>query len=250
MKLRLLGVALVAALPFSALPALASGLFPQLPASTSPGTAPANAIDQATSPGADITGQECIPADTGLTNGQNPATECISPSQLMNWATPHNIYSTIPIGSVAYGSLGTNTTPVAGTVYFMQLWIPTATTIGHIACMNGGTASTDKLLYSLYNSAGTLVANTSTSGTTATGTDSFQSLALTNPTATTYDAVAGKYWVGWQTNGTTTRFRTVAASTYIDAYTGSATGTFGTLPAITPTTSITADKGPICYVTS
>ena len=116
MKLRLLGVALVAALSFSALPALASGLFPQLPASTSPGTAPANAISQDTSPGAAITGQECIPADTGLTNGQNPATECISPSQLTNWQLGHNLYSTIPIGSVAYGSLGTNTTPVAGTV--------------------------------------------------------------------------------------------------------------------------------------
>lgn len=244
MKLRLLGVALVAALSFSALPALASGLFPNLPASTSPGTAPANAISQSTSPGAAITGAECIPADTGLLNGQNPATECISPSQLSNWANPRVLYSNIPIGSVAYGSLGTNTTPVSGTVYVSQIFIPGAVSVAHIACMNGGTASTDKLLYSIYNASGTLVAQTAAAGTTATGTDAFQSLATT----ATYAMVPGVYYVGWQTNGTTTRFRTIAASTFIGLNTGSATGTFGTLPAITVPSSFTADKGPICWV--
>jgi len=173
---------------------------------------------------------------------------CVSPSQLLgyqNILAPRLKITTIPIGSVAYGSLGTNTTPVAGTIYYSQVNLP-AMTVTNIGCMNGGTAATDKLIYGLYNASGTLVANTALTGVVASGTDAFQEIALT----ATYAAVPGEYFIAWQTNGTTTRFRTVATLTYIEGIAGSQTGgTFGTLGAITSVaTGITADKGPICYV--
>lgn len=47
----------------------AAGLFPGLPAATSP-----------------LTGTECIPADTNLSGGRTPQTECITPLQLYSFA--------------------------------------------------------------------------------------------------------------------------------------------------------------------
>jgi len=248
-KLRHLAAALVAALAFSALPAMAAGLWPDLPASSSPGT-PFDSTAPSTAATQDIPAAGCIPVDTGNSQGIAPATMCVSPNQLVGYvgstALSQLKYTTFPIGSVAYGSLGTNTTPVSGTIYYAQLNLPVGLTITKIGCMNGGTASTNNLVYGLYDSSGTLVANTALAGVTATGTDAFQEIATT----ASYVAVPGVYYVAWQTNGTTTRFRTAAASTYITMATGSVTGTFGTLASITPPTSFTADKGPFCYVSS
>lgn len=228
----LMAVAVVAGITYG--PALASGLF-QFPAAEQD----------------NITSDNCIPVDVygpSVTDSQGlqPQTVCSTPGQLNHLSADNGMHrwSNIPIGSVAYGSLGTNTTPVSGTVYVTSFQMPMDATIDTIACMNGGTAATDKLLYSIYDADGALVAQTATAGTVATGTDAFQALATT----ANYDMKAGSYFIGWQTNGTTTRFRTIAASTYIGVASGSATGTFGTLPAITPPTTFTADKAPICYV--
>lgn len=245
---RLSYLAVLAALLFP-LPALASGLWPDLPVSTSPGTPPVSTAPS-TATGQVIGADDCIPSDTGNTQGINPSTQCISPSQLVGYVGTTGqsqlLYSTIPIGSVAYGSLGISTTPVAGTIYLSQLDLPVGLTITNIACLNGSTAATDKLIYGLYNSSGTLLANTALAGVLAATTDSFQSIPLT----ATYAAVPGTYFVAWQTNGTTTRMRTVATATYIAWAEGSQTGgTFGTLGAITAVpTTVTADKGVICYV--
>lgn len=230
----LLAAGLIAAAAF-ATPAMAAGIF-QYPASVA----------------GNVNNTNCIPVDVygpAVTNSQgvNPATVCATPGQLNSVVASSILtdYPNIPIGSVAYGSLGTNTTPVAGTVYVSTITVPLDITLSAIGCMNGGTAATDKLLYSLYDAtSGVLLANTALAGTTATGTDAFQELAL----VTNYTMRAGRYYVGWQTNGTTTRFRTVAAATYINIASGSATGTFGTLPTIVPPTTFTADKAPICYV--
>lgn len=228
------GVFTAIAVAFIAPFAVAAGIFPGYPAATT------------------VPQYGCVPSDvygpgyTANNQGLIPQTVCLTPGQITGDAlqSPLNDYPNIPIGSVAYGSLGTNTTPVSGTVYVSSFRLPVDITATAIACMNGGTAGTDKLLYSIYSSTGTLLANTATAGTTASGTDAFQELALT----ANLTMPAGLYYLGWQTNGTTTRFRTVAASTYINVASGSATGTFGTLPAITPPTTFTADKAPICYV--
>lgn len=153
-------------------------------------------------------------------------------------------YSTVPIGQVAYGSVGTNTTPVAGTIYWAELNIPREITLTGAAILNGDTVGTDKALLALYDTNGALVANTATAGTTTSGTDAFQPLAFT----ATVKVQPGRYFLACQFNGTTTRFRTIATLTNIDSLTASATGTFGTLTALTVPTTITADKGPVGYV--
>jgi len=152
-------------------------------------------------------------------------------------------YSNIPIGSVAYGSLGTDGVHVAGTIYVSELMLDYSKSVTGIAVLNGTTAGTDELILGLYNSSGVLVANTALAGVTASGTDAFQEIDLTS----VYAAPAGKYFVLLQCNGTTTKTRKIAASTYLNLA-ASATGTFGTLPALTVPTSFTADKGPIVYL--
>ncbi len=207
--------------------------------------------------------QGCVPADvygpdyTGNSQGAGYQTGCLTPGQVAGQAAANalNIYTTIPIGSVAYGSLGTDAVAVAGTIYWTSFQLPVDLTVGHIACLNGSTAATDKLLYGIYDSSGALLAATATAGTTATGTDAFQSLAIATTgtdqgtTATSVALKAGEYFIAWQTNGTTTKHRTVAASTYLGMVTDTDTGTFGTLTALTVPTTFTANQAPICYVT-
>lgn len=153
-------------------------------------------------------------------------------------------HSTIPIGAVAYGSLGTNTTPTAGTIYYAEVFLPANKTLTGIGILNGGTVGTDNGLVALANSAGTIVANSDLAGAVTAGANAFQQFAFT----ATYAAVGpARYWILYQVNGNTTRFRSVAVSTYLP-FTGSVAGVFGTLAAITPPTSTTADVGPIAYV--
>lgn len=152
--------------------------------------------------------------------------------------------STIPIGSVAYGSLGTSAVHVAGTLYYTEIWLPANKTITGISVLNGATVGTDNLIVALYSNAGALLASSALAGTLSAGANAFQDIAFTAP----YAAVGpGRYWVVVQCNGTTATTRRIAASTFLNR-TGSAVGVFGTLAAITPPTTFTADVGPIAAV--
>lgn len=153
-------------------------------------------------------------------------------------------YATVPIGSVAYSSMGTNTTPVAGTIYWAELNIPRVITLTGASILNGGTVGTDKGIAALYDTNGALVANSATAGATTSGANAFQNFAFTS----TVEVQPGRYFLAYQMNGTTDRFRSIAVSTFIDSLTASATGTFGTLTALTVPTTITADVGPIGFV--
>jgi len=155
-------------------------------------------------------------------------------------------YSTVPVGSVAYGSFGTNKSLVAGTAYIAEVFIPRNVTLTGVAILNGATVGTDKWIVGLYGSAGgSAVANSALAGTTSSGADAFQAIAFTG----TYAAVGpARYWIVLQSNGTTDTIRTIAASTFIDVFTTSVAGTFGTLPSLTPPTTFTADWGPVAYV--
>lgn len=160
--------------------------------------------------------------------------------------TGRSAYSNIPIGSVAYGSLGTSGTHTAGTFYISELVIERNFTVTNINILNGATVGTDKALAALYDASGNLVGNTSTSGVTTSGANGFQTIALTAPVKVQGPA---RYWVAVQVNGTTTTTRKVAASTYIDVLCNTLAGTFGTVPAtITPPTSFNATTAVIAYV--
>lgn len=155
-----------------------------------------------------------------------------------------NRLSTIPIGSVAYASLGSSAVHTAGMIYAAELWLPANKTITGVGVLNGATVGTDDLIFGLANSAGTVVATTALAGTLSSGANAFQEIALTAP----YAAVGpARYWVIVQCEGTTATTRRIAASTYL-AFTGSDAGVFGTLSSITVPTSTVADVGPIAYV--
>jgi hypothetical protein len=158
--------------------------------------------------------------------------------------TPTRI-SNILIGGVARASIGTDGAHVAGKVYFSELWLPTNKTLTGIGFLNGTTVGTDKMIVGLYSSAGVLLANSALAGALGAGQDDFQQIAFT----AAYAAVGpARYWIAIQCEGTTHQTQKIAAATYLNS-TGSVAGSFGTMPAtITPTTTTTADVGPIGYV--
>jgi hypothetical protein len=166
-----------------------------------------------------------------------------SVAQKTRLKTGRSKFSTVPIGSVAYGSMGTNTTMVAGTHYRAEIFINRRVTLSGISVLNGATVGTNKGIAYLYDSNGALVANSALAGATTAGANAFQTYAFT----ANVTVEPGQYFIVYQTDGTTDTIRTIAASTFIDAMTGSAVGTFATALNFTPPTTITADKGPIAY---
>lgn len=151
----------------------------------------------------------------------------------------------VPIGPVARASMGTDGVSVAGTVYFADMHLPEAMTVKGIAVLNGTTSvGTDKVIVALFDEAGNRLATSALAGTLAAGADAFQEVPLT----AAISIPKGRYWIGLQVEGTTTPHQRIAADTYLNS-TGSVVGVFGTIPAtITPTTTTTADKGPIAYL--
>lgn len=147
-------------------------------------------------------------------------------------------------------SLGTSAVATANATYVSPVLIRHPMLITGIGMLNGATAATDKLIYSLWSAAGLPLANTTlaSSGTLAASANVFQEIAFT----ATYQVLQpGLFWIGWQANGTTTTRRSIAAATWIDVWTLAAgtAGSAGVLPAtITPPLTFTADTGPIGYV--
>lgn len=174
-----------------------------------------------------LIGGEQLPLDTELASGTPPQSAAINVVQLaayMNlFATPSSI------------------TTVSGTLYYGTINLGILQTLTGIQALVGSTGGTDSWIFALYNSAGVLLANTATAGTTAGTANTWQRVAFTAAFTTTY---AGTYFLAAQSNGTTAKFATYNAPS-LPLLTGSATGTFGTLPAITPPTTYTAAKAPI-----
>lgn len=236
----LLGLGVAAVLALSSLGVQAAGLFSGLPSAVPP-----------------LTDNECIPADTNLTAGLTPATECVTAGNIAGIASANAlaVHSNIPIGAVAYGSLGTNTTDVNGQLWVSSFQMPLdRASLTGIACLQGATATTDLIIGALYKvnltgdaTMATLVANSALAGIALATGDTFKLLPFT---AVTGAVKAGKYMMVVQGNGTAAgAIRTIAASTYIGVAGGSIAGTFGTLTTqITFPTTFTANKAPICYV--
>lgn len=164
----------------------------------------------------------------------------------LNGASGRFRYPTVTVGSVAFGSLGTSKTTVAGTLFCADVFVERTFTATGIGVLNAGTVGTDNGLVALYDTGGALVANSATAGAVTASANAFQQR---NFTATVLLIGPAQYFACYQSNGTTDNIRTVAASTFIDVLTTSFTGVFGTVPAtMTVPTTFTADVGPIAYV--
>ena len=149
-------------------------------------------------------------------------------------------------GAVLYTGVGTGsagTAPGSTTLYCTEINLENSKLLTGMAVLNGGTAATDKWIYALYDSAGTLLANTATAGTTASGTNVYQKIAFTSK----YYAVGPAQYFGClEGNGggssTVTMIKTGMQDTYLTK--GQTGTTFGTLPALTVPTTFTSAVGP------
>jgi hypothetical protein len=137
-------------------------------------------------------------------------------------------------------SSGGSVAMVAGTVYWAAvpvLWNVTLT--GVIFC-TGSAGGTDNWIGALYNSAGTLLANSALAGIAAPAPATKKAFPFTAPLPVTGPAV---YYIALQSSGTTAKF--LGFNNAIEGFvTGNVTGAFGTLPSITPGTTYGVNLGP------
>lgn len=161
-------------------------------------------------------------------------------------ATPFRLQ--IPdTGGTAYTSLNsTGTTLSATTMYCTELNLPFNKLITGLGVLNGTTVGTDKHLVALYDSAGTLLANSATAGLTSASASTYQNISFTTP----FYAVGPQQYFGCvQTNGTTDTIRMIVTGTQDIYLTKGQTGvTFGTIPALTVPTTFTTAVGPYLSV--
>lgn len=155
--------------------------------------------------------------------------------------------SNIPIGSVAYASVGTNTTDVAGQLWITDIIIPSSMVVSTIGFLQGGTATTDNTTVAIFDGAGNRLGNSSLSGATLSGASTFQEQALLTPVQVFGPA---RYFIAVQGNGTAAgAIQTIPTATFVGVLAGTLAGAFGTVPAkINPPTTFTAGNGPIVYV--
>lgn len=145
---------------------------------------------------------------------------------------------------------GTDATRVSGTIYVASFSVAKTKLVTGLSSLTGTTApTTDKQIFAIYDSGGTLIANTAIAGVAAATADIFfdQVIAQVNgATATSLLLLPGRYFFALQLNGTTTTIQMIpGAGGFTDGVANSRTGTFGTLPAITVPTTFTTSTGPI-----
>lgn len=131
---------------------------------------------------------------------------------------------------------GTNTTPVAGTEYIAEAFVPANMTVTGVAVFNGTVASGNTRV-ALLSSTGAVLAQSAS--TASAGTAGFQLIPFT----ATYAAVGpASYFIGEMVDGTTVRPVTVTVGT---CATGSQTGSYGAWATFaTPPTTFTTAVGP------
>jgi hypothetical protein len=144
-----------------------------------------------------------------------------------------------PISSTS----GTNTAGVTNQQWIGSVWVPVTMTVTGVAYLIGTTGGTDKAIVALYDAAGTLLANSlTTGGGTTVGTGStIQSLDFT----ATYTAKGpARYFVSVQYTGATAKIQTIPLGVGLTAV--NARGTLTTPGAtITVPTTFTADYAPV-----
>jgi hypothetical protein len=151
---------------------------------------------------------------------------------------PWNVYT----WEAPTATSGTDTACTNGTAYVGSVFVPMNATVTGIQYLVGSIGGTDKVVASLHDSAGALLANSALAGATVGTAAQVQQVALT----ATYAAVGPAfYFVGVTFNGATAKFRSVPAHTQTGVVGNGVTQTFGTAASFTAPTTFSADKVPV-----
>jgi hypothetical protein len=156
-----------------------------------------------------------------------------SPFMVGSWANPT-------------ATSGTDSAVTNGTGYYVGMWLPGDAYVNGVKYLIGSVGGTDKVIASIHDSGGTVIANSAVAGATVGTAAQTQDVILTAPILI---PGPGLILVMLTFNGTTAKFRSILAygNAGSGVIAGSATQTFGTVAAFTPSTTLfTADKGPIC----
>lgn len=155
------------------------------------------------------------------------------------------ICSNVTIGPIALASMGTNTTGVLNQWWITEIMVPYNRVVTNVNVLQGGTATTDKIMAAIYTAQGVLVGNTATAGVTLSGANTFLALPMT---AATQLYGPQQYFVYVCTNGATAGDIQTLAAPYL-VCSGILAGTFGTVPAtVTTPTTFTTGNAPIVYL--
>lgn len=151
---------------------------------------------------------------------------------------PYNIFT----WQAPTATSGTDTACTNGTAYVGSVYVPETCTVTGIQYLVGSVGGTTKVVASLHDSAGNVLANSATAGTTVGTLAQVQQVALT----ATYNLQGGQYvFIGLTFDGTTAKFRSIPAHCQHGIVGNGVTQTFGTVAAFTPPTTFTADKVPV-----
>lgn len=154
---------------------------------------------------------------------------------------PYNIRTWQPIAATS----GTDTACTNGTGHCGSIFVPGNVTITGVEYLIGSVGGTDKVIASLHDSAGVLLANSALAGATVGTAANTQQVAFTS----TYAAVGpATYYICLTFNGTTAKFRSVPAFCQGGVMGNSVTQTFGTAATFTAPTTFTADKVPVMWI--
>ncbi len=156
-------------------------------------------------------------------------------------------FSNVPIGSVAYASVGTNTADVNGQLWITDIIVPQNFVVSTIGFLQGGTATTDNFLVAIFDAGGNRLATSNLAGVVLSGASTFQEQALLTKVQL---FGPNRYFVAVQGNGATAgAIQTIPTVTFVGVLAGVISGVFGTVPAIiSPPTTFTAGQGPIVYL--
>lgn len=160
------------------------------------------------------------------------------------YAKPQN--SNLGTWNPVAATSGTDTACTNGTIYAGSIFIPGNMRITGIQYLIGSVGGTDKVIVSLHDDNGALLANSATAGATVGTAANLQQVPFT----AVYVAPGPKYlFVGLTFNGTTAKFRTIPAFTNFNGVlTGSGTQVFGTPANFTAPLIFTADLGPVAGI--
>jgi len=159
-------------------------------------------------------------------------------------AAPYTSFTTLALPGIPLATMAASVTDVNGKVFYSQLSVPANATLTGACLLNAATATTDKVIYILWDGAGNVVATTALAGTTVSGASQYQCLAFTNKVNV---QGPGTYFIGVQGNGTTSTFYAYTTGGNTTGYATAAVtgGTFGTIAAIAPSTTFHDVTGPL-----